>query len=215
MNALAHRAADAPVPPPPATLDPLVTAGVVTAAAEAPNRPELEAMRAKLRASEAELERARSEAWPSIELRGGYSTMWDMPEHRLMVGLAVGLPLSRGRRRAMVDEATAMRARTEQELARMTDELRADAQEAAIRAHEARHTVTVYEDQLVPTSRLQIEAARAGFVAGENDLTTLIEAEKNLRTVELELETARAELRRRLGEQARARGELPGIGATP
>lgn len=214
MNGLLHRPPDAALPPPPAKLPPLPTDEPSSSAV----RPELEAMRARLNASEAELGRARTENWPMFELRGGYSTMWDMPEHRLMMGLAVELPLSRARRNGSIDEASAMRSRMEHEVARMRDELNVEAHEAAVRAHEARHTVHVYEQQLIPTSRLQVDAARAGFVAGENDMTALIQAEKNLRTVELELETARADLRRRLAQQARAHGRLPfaaAPGATP
>ena len=57
----------------------------------------------------------------------------------------------------------------------------------------------------------QVDAARSGFETGRNSFLTLIDAERNLRNVELGYEEALANLGRRRAELDRALGRIPGL----
>jgi len=63
----------------------------------------------------------------------------------------------------------------------------------------------------LPVARDQIDAARAGFTASQNPFMAVVEAEKNLRSVELDYQMARAECDRHRAELDRALGRIPGL----
>lgn len=193
INGLLHRDVGAPVPPPPATL-------VVTAPASADasaSHPKVAAAQARVRASEAEVAVARRDFYPDLELMASYDTMWDMPEHRWMVGVAVEIPLQRGKRRAAVAEARAEQAKAEAELAGARDAIAVDVAAARRGVDETRQGLDLYERRLLPTARERVDAALAGYASGANDFQTVIEAEQALRETTLKVETSRAELDRR------------------
>lgn len=215
LNGLLQRDPSAPLPAPPAVeaapAVPVETSRVLADEAVG-SRPELRVRTARVRGARAEIDAARRESYPDVELMGSYDSMWDMPEHRWMVGLAVEIPLQRGRRRAAVEKAEALSARAGSEVAKARNQIRVEVERAALRAREAAHVVQVVEERLVPAARDQVSAARAGFVAGKNEFSALIAAENNLRRVELELHHARADLSRRIAALDRAVGRVPGLG---
>ncbi len=217
MNELLHRDPEEPLPLPANDL----ALREVAAAGDgkhlgdeaAAHRPEIESARLHARAEEARAARAARESYPDISLSTSYSSMWDMPEHRWMVGLGFNLPIQLGRRAGAIDEARAARARFESEAAVMTDKSRMEVTVAFKRLEEARHVLHLFETRLVPVAREQVDAARAGFVVSRNDFVTVVGAEKNLRSVELESQVARANIDRRSAELERALGRIPGIDA--
>ncbi len=214
LNGLLRREPGAPLPPPPAeetaAAGPPADNGALAEQALVA-RPELRAQSARLRGARAEVEAARRESWPDLELMGSYDSMLDMPEHRWMVGIGINIPLQRGRRRAAADQAEAMSARARSQDRKLRDQIRVEVERAALRAREGAHVVRVVEERLLPAARDQVAAARAGFVAGKNEFVALIAAENNLRQVELELHHARADLSRRRAALDRALGRIPGL----
>ena len=215
LNGLLLRDPSAPLPPPPgeetAPVLPAADSQALTEEALA-TRPALRARSARVRGARTEIDAARRESYPDIELMGSYDSMWDDPEHRWMIGLALEIPLQRARRRAQVEKAQAMTARAGSEEAKLRSQIRVEVERAALRAREGVHIVKVVEERLLPAARDQVSAARAGFVAGKNEFVALIAAENNLRQVELELHHARAELSRRGAALDRAVGRVPGLG---
>jgi outer membrane protein TolC len=137
--------------------------------------------------------------------------MWDMPEHRWMVGLGFNLPILSGKRSGMADEARAMQAQFQSEVARMSDTARTQVFVTLKQVQESEHVLRLFETRLLPIARERIDAARAGFVTGQNSFTAVIEAERNLRQAELEFQMTRAEHAGRRGELERALGEIPGL----
>ena len=95
----------------------------------------------------------------------------------------------------------------------MTDRSRTEVTVAFKRLEEARHVLHLFEARLIPVAREQVDAARAGFVVSRNDFVTVVGAEKNLRSVELESQVARANFDRRSAELERALGRIPGLDA--
>jgi outer membrane protein TolC len=215
LNGLLRRDPAAALPPPPAQEAAREVAGAdsrVLQEAALAARPELRAQSARIRAARAEIDAAHRAYYPDLELMGSYDSMWDMPEHRWMVGLGINIPLQRGRRSAAVDEGEAMKARAGAEKDRLGTAIRVEVERAAIRAREGGHIVRVIEERLLPAARDQVKAARAGYVTGKNEFGALIAAENNLRQVELELHHARADLSRRQAALDRAVGRVPGLG---
>jgi cobalt-zinc-cadmium efflux system outer membrane protein len=216
MNELLHRAPDAPLPPPPAEL----SVGPSLDSTEAPRletqavaqRPDIAAARAHARAAQARADRGRRESLPDFIVSTAYNSMWDTPEHRWTVGLSFNLPLPNGRREGAVDEANAMRAEYEANAARMSDAARTQVAVALKRLEESKHVLHLMDDRLLPIARDEVDAARAAFTVSQAPFVAVVDAEKNLRGVELDREMALADSDRRRAELDRALGRIPGIG---
>jgi outer membrane protein TolC len=218
LDALLHRPAGSPLPPPPATLAvPLARAMDHTAPTvpDAADRPELRALRAKVAARRAELDLARRGRYPDFELMTGYSSMWETTEHRFTAGVGINLPLRRSRIQAEVEGAQARLDQAIAELARREDELTAEAAGAAAELEATVHLIELYQDRVVPAARDQVAAARAGFESGGESMLGLIEAERSLRDAQQQYQVAVAGWVRTEALLARALGELPRHERTP
>jgi cobalt-zinc-cadmium efflux system outer membrane protein len=110
-----------------------------------------------------------------------------------------------------VEEASAMRAQYEAEGARMSDVARTEVVVAVKQLDESRHVIHIFEERLLPIARQEVEAARAAFVASQAPFVSVVDAEKNLRGVELDYQVAQADYDRRRGELDRALGRMPGV----
>ena len=218
LNLLLHRAPELPLPPPPPTLEPPDVADaeadggedalVTRALAE---RPELRAARARIGSGEAAVRLAELDYFPDFTVAAGWDTFWQERPLQPSVGLQLNLPLQRGRRAAAVDEAEAKLERAESDAEAAADEVRYAVRSSLERLREARHVLHLQETELVPSALEFVDAARIGFETGTGSFQTLIEAERGLRTAELDRETARADVSRRSAELARALGRLPGL----
>jgi outer membrane protein TolC len=215
MNELLHRAPELPLPPPakdlaaPAGPDAADTQRLETEAVD--RRPDIAAMRQHARAEQARADRASREYLPDFTVSTSYNSMWDMPEHRWMVGLSLNLPVQTGRRGGAVDEANAARAKFEADSERMSDAARTQVVVAMKQFEESTHVLHIYEERLLPIARDEVQAARSAFTASQVPFVAVVDAEKNLRTVELEEQVARADQDRRRVELDRALGRIPGL----
>lgn len=213
INGLLHRDPGATLPPPPkllavpadAKLDP---AALIETALR--DRPELRGQGARIRRGESARKLADRVSIPDVGVMASYDSMWDMPEHRWMVGLSVEVPLARGRRAAARAEAEAETDEARHKRERLADEIRVEVRVAIERANEARAALAIYEQRMLPAARAQTAAARAGFIADQNEFQTVVAAERGLRHVTLEIERARADVHRRLAELDRAIGRIAG-----
>ncbi|HXN30571.1 MAG TPA: TolC family protein [Polyangiaceae bacterium] len=215
MNELLHRPPERPLPPPPKDL-PAPAGPDVTDVQRLENeavdrRPDVMAARQRARAEGARGDRAARESLPDITISTSYNSMWDTPEHRWMVGLGFNLPIQTGRRGGAVDQANASRAKFEADAERMADAARTEVVVALKQLEESAHVLHIYEERLLPIARDEVRAARSAFTASQAPFVAAIDAEKNLRTVELELEVARADHHRRRVELDRALGRMPGL----
>ncbi len=214
LNALLHRPSHAKLPPVAKELSvdeaaPLPLEALQNAAVA--NRPELASLRAQLEGGDAAIARAKREYLPDFEVMASYSTMWmDLP-HRPMVGVGLNLPLQLGRRSAAVDEAEALRRRASSEEARMLTAIRSEVDQARRRLEESLEVLRLYRERLLPATRAQLQAARAGFVSARSTFQSVVEADRNVRQVELGLHASLAEVERRSAALARATGITPGL----
>jgi cobalt-zinc-cadmium efflux system outer membrane protein len=215
LNGLLHRAPDAVLPAPapgdvaPALTEPPPLAALLARAAE---RPDTHAARAQIAGDTARVAAADRAFYPDVEVMASYDSMWDVAEHRWMVGLGVALPVQRGAREAAADAARARLAQASAQLARVRDDVAVEVFRARREVVESAQVVASFDAQLVPAARAQVDAALRGLAAGRNDVTAVITAERGAREIELDAYRARTELSKRLAALDKATGRLPGGG---
>jgi outer membrane protein TolC len=213
MNGLLHRRPESPLPPPPEELAlPDVNLG---SSAELQDealsqRPELHARRSELRGGEAARDLADRASYPDFGIMASYNSMWAMPEHQWMLGVSLNIPIQLGKRRGAVEEAEARIAQVRAQILGASDEIRVEVEKARQRLIEAEHVVRLYRERLLPAARAQIDVARSGYVTGRSGFQALIDAERSLRTVELNYQEALATLGERRAELVRTVGRIPG-----
>jgi len=212
INGLLHRSPDVTLPTPPASLSPPGAPTETTSQMQERAlgaRPELRAGDARVRGAASSVDVAERAYFPDFTVGGTYNSMWMAVEHQFMVGVSINVPLQIGRRDAAVDEAEARLMRSRSDLERRQDDVRVEVERARLRAVEAHHVLSLYESRLLSLARDQVAAAEAGFSTGRNSFLALIDAERNLRTVELEHQQALADAWSRTAELERALGQIP------
>ncbi|MEO5821448.1 MAG: TolC family protein [Vicinamibacteraceae bacterium] len=202
--------ADQPVPP----LAPLVLSAPVPAWAVIKNaltgRPELAAVQAEIARADADVQVMRDMFRPMATIRTGPAyTMADGKGWMAMVG--VSLPIWRGKLRAGVAEAQAMRAMSEAELRAMTRMIEGDAAGAVHQLRAASDRQAAIRDDVLPRARMAIEPAVAGYTSGQLPLVSVIEAVQVLWLVQSDLIAADTELGLAWARLGRAVGSYEGI----
>lgn len=213
LNALLHRAPEAPLPPPAEQMD-LPEIAAEPALTDTLAHPQLQARQAEVEARRAGLELARRAYQPDLELMTSYSTMWDMEEHRWMVGAGINLPIWRQRRQAAESEAEAQLAASEAGVAAFEDHVRQEIASAAASVDETAALLRLYRDRVLPPARDQLAAARASFQSGAADMFGVIEAERSLRAAQVDYYATLAAHASRRTELQSALGRL-GVSLPP
>jgi cobalt-zinc-cadmium efflux system outer membrane protein len=214
INELLHRPPETPVPPPPKMAAPLPEApagpkGELIKIALA-RHPEVAAARARVAADVTGVELARLEGRPDFQAMTSFNSLWMQGTQRWTVGLGLSLPIWRDRIRAGIARAQASLAEQRERVSALEDRISAEVSAAVDRLEESRHVITLHETRLLPAARDQISAAQSGFETGQVDFLAVIDAERQLRDIELGLANARADAHRRLAALQEAVGALPG-----
>jgi outer membrane protein, heavy metal efflux system len=185
LNTLMHFPPDSPLPPPPRQLaagEPLPEAAPLRAVALA-RRPDLQALAHRIAAEEASLALARKEYYPDFEPFFMYDRFMgntsDTRPLAYMLGVKMNLPVRLARRHGAVTEALARLAQRRAELARQTDQMNFQVQEAYEQVRESERTVRLYEEKILPAARLQVKTAEQEYLTGKVPFLSLIEAQRN------------------------------------
>jgi cobalt-zinc-cadmium efflux system outer membrane protein len=174
------------------------------------SRPELAAGRAEIVRAEADVEVMRDMYRPMALVRTGPSyTMAEGKGWMAMVGIS--LPIWRGKLRAGVAEAQAMRAMSEADLRAMTRVIEGDAAVAVSQLHASRDRQAALTTDVLPRARMAIEPAVAGYTAGQLPLVSVIEAIQALWLVQADLTAADTELGLAWARLGRAIGSYEAI----
>jgi outer membrane protein TolC len=216
LNTLMHLPPDGPLPLPASagTPTPLPDAAQLRALAIA--RPDVRAAAARVAAEEAALALAEREYKPDVELMAAYDGFWqDAPGRPLQwqVGARVNLPVRYARRGGAVDEARAKIAQRRAELARLTDQINFQVQEAFEQVREADEIVRLYEARVLPAAEANVKEAQVAYTNNKIPFLNLIEAQRNRvalkdRYYEVVAESAR----RRAALERAVGGSLPDPG---
>jgi cobalt-zinc-cadmium efflux system outer membrane protein len=222
LNELLHRSLDAPLPTPrepepPAGARAAVLAGPLSTLVEAAavRRPELTVAEGEVRTAEAALALAKLDRRPGFRAVTGLNSLWNERDFRWTVGVAVDLPLRKGRIAAGIAEAEAELEAARSRLLALRDRIASEVRQAREQLAEMEHVLDLYTARLIPAAGDQLHAARAGFETGRNSFLALIEAERNVRTVELGYAEALADSDRRLVELVHRLGGVPGLDTLP
>src|SRR5690606_11231716 len=184
-----------PLPPPPASLDvkdELPPSEDLFAQALA-ERPELAARAAQVRRERYAAGLAHLDFYPDLTFAAEYNAF--MPEEalRTMVGMNLNVPLYKQKRWAAVREAGARIARQQAMYDAETVRLAFDVEQAYQQVEESRKALAIFEDKLLPAARHSVEAAEASYVAGRLDFLRLIEAQRQLLSIQERYFAAAAE----------------------
>ena len=174
------------------------------------SRPELAAGRAGVARAEAEVQVMRDMFRPMAMVRTGPAyTMAGGGGWMAMAG--VSLPIWRGKLRAGVAEAQAMRAMSEADLRAMTRMVEGQAAAAVNQVQAARERQLALTGDVLPRARMMIEPAVAGYVSGQLPLVSVIEAVQALWLVQADVIAADTELGLAWARLGRAVGSFEGI----
>lgn len=210
LNASLALEADGPVP----ELVPLAFPGPIPAWAaiktSLATRPELVAGRAEIARAEADVLVMRHMYRPMATIRTGPAyTMTDGRGWMAMVGIS--LPIWRGKLRAGVAEAQAMRDMSQADLRAMTRMIEGEAAVAVHQLRAAHDRQTALRSDVLPRARMVIEPAVAGYASGQLPLVSVIEAVQALWLVQSDLIAADTALGLAWTRLARAIGSYEAI----
>jgi outer membrane protein, heavy metal efflux system len=210
INTLLHRAADHPLPPPPATVRVPEVPPDVDALQQAAlaSRPDLFAQQARIQAEQANLALACREYYPDVNVVAKYDGF--MPEEmRPQIGIDVNIPTRFARRDAAVCEATDRLRQRRAEYQDLLDQVRYEVQAAYERTTQSAQVVRLLEQRSLPAAQRNLDSAVANYTAGTLDFLRLLNAERQLNTQRELYYQAIADYHRRLAELERV------VGATP
>ncbi|MFO0809003.1 MAG: TolC family protein [Gemmataceae bacterium] len=185
INTLLHLPPDCALPPPPKELhaDGVTPGGAELRALALARRPDLKALADHVRAEEANRGLADREYYPDVEVSGAYDTvMGNGPTRDLapQIGVRLNVPLRFERRAGAVAEAEAKVAGRRAELARQTDQVSFQVQEAYEQVVESDKVVALFEEKILPAARANVKAAQSSYVGGRVPFLSLLESERNL-----------------------------------
>lgn len=216
LNTLMHLPPDAPLPPPAdaGKAGPMPDAAKLREAAL--GRPDVRAVVARVASEEAALALAMKEYNPDVEVFGAYDGFWQGPGGpplQWQVGLRTNLPVRYARRGGAVEEMRAKVAQRRAELARLTDRINFEVQEAFERVREADVVVKLYEEKIMPAAEANVKEAQAGYTNNKIPFLNLVEAQRNAVGLKDRYYEAVAEVARRRAALERAvGGPLPAPG---
>ena len=206
MNALLDRAPQAPIPAPGRLPSTSTLPAEEILAQQALAHPQLGELAAEERAAEARQRLAQKDRFPKFGVSAGYNNMWADSAMRPMVGLSITVPIDQSKYRADIDAAHAEARRAASTLEEQRAALLADlaADYAAVR--EAKQSVALYRDQLVPLAESALNVARTEYESGRGDFLNVLTAEQHRLDTELGLARMQSEYFRALAELDRASG---------
>ncbi len=212
LNTLMHMPPDVPLPPPAEAERPAPLPEAAKFREAALGRPDVRAVVARVAAEEATLALAAKEYKPDVELMAAYDGFWQGTDRPLQwqVGVRTNLPVRYARRGGAVEEARAKVAQRRAELARLTDQVSLQVQEAFEQVREADEVVKLYEIKILPAAAANVKEAQAGYTNNRVPFLNLIEAQRNAVGLRDRYYEAAAEsVRRRATLERAVGGPLP------
>jgi outer membrane protein, heavy metal efflux system len=208
LNTLMHLPLDGPLPPPADAGPPAPLPDAAKLREVALGRPDVRALVARVGAEEAALALALKEYQPDVEVMAAYDGFWQGTDRPLQwqVGVRTNLPVRFARRGGAAEEARAKVAQRRAELARLTDQVGLQVQEAFEQAREADEVVKLYETKILPAAAANVKEAQAGYTNNRVPFLNLIEAQRNAVGLKDRYYEAVAEVARRRAVLERAIG---------
>jgi outer membrane protein, heavy metal efflux system len=214
INTLLRRWPDAPLPPPPASLDPPLQPADPNLLWQTAlqQRPDLAALAWRVQSEEAALELAYKNFYPDFDVFGRYDTFWQPASTqgplRAQLGVAMNLPIYREKLQAAVAEAQFRVNRRRAEFEQRSLEIQYEVVSAAQQVEESRKTVELYSQRLVPTADQNVAAANANYKVNKLNFIELAIAQRQLISMRERQVEALIVYHRRLAELNRVTGGI-------
>lgn len=206
LNALIGRDARAPLAAPkgfPALKTKLTLTGVQDLARS--SNPQLAATHAQVRSATSAKELTDLNYYPDITA-GANFVQRQSGENSGMFLLGFKVPLQYEAKDAEQRAASASLGAAQARNEALRIRLDGDVAEAWYRLEAIRKAIKIFEQRQLPPARLSVETARSGFDAGTTNLATLLESERRLRAVELELLALKVEEQSKYADLERLAG---------
>ena len=209
INTLLHRHPDHPLPAPPRKLSVVEELPPVTGLREwaVGNRPELQALAARVQSEQSAVALACKEFYPDFEIMARYDRFWTDREQRPQIGLNMNMPLNQSKRHAAVQEAMWRVHKMQADYDQAADTIRGEVQSAYARVQGSRRKVAVFESRILPAAQDNLHAAQSGYEAGTVDFLRLIEAQRQLIDLREKYQMAVTDFHRRAAELSRTVGQ--------
>jgi outer membrane protein TolC len=186
LNTLMHLPPDFPLPPPPDVVqfdERLPDIGALRAQALS-RRPDLQVLANQIAGDQAALALAYKEFYPDAEFMAAYDSFWqgkdDERSLRPQIGLRLNLPVKRERRRAAVAEAQSRLAQRQAALAKQTDQVNFEVQQAYEQVRESEKVLRLYDRTILPAAEANVREAQRAYTTAKIPFLSLIEAERNV-----------------------------------
>jgi outer membrane protein TolC len=134
----------------------------------------------QIRAAQAAVQLACKDYYPDFDAMAAYDSFWDNPLQRPQVAMRMNLPVRLAKRRAAIMEAQARLAELKAQYARQTAQAGFEVQQAYEQWRESQRTVRLLEQDVLPAARQNVKAAEPEYENGRIPLSTLIEVQRNL-----------------------------------
>jgi len=154
--------------------------------------PALKRLDAEIAADQDRVDLARKGFYPDFKLSAGYNSLWDAPEKQFTVGAAINIPIG-ARHQGELEEANARLRQSRAERLDARASLLSSLDQSYRTARQARDSIALYADRLLPLARLNMKAAEADYSNGTGDFLKLITAEQQYLAAKLELARWRAD----------------------
>lgn len=155
--------------------------------------PELREIEAQRAVAQSQIELARKDFYPQLQVSVGHEGLRPATDTRWVVGASLNLPFGQDKRRAALAGAQAQQQATQAQLAQRRADLLSELAQARAAVDEAGHAIALYQAELLPRSRESVGAAQAQYGAGGGDFAGLIEAQERQLQVELDFVRAQAD----------------------
>jgi outer membrane protein TolC len=151
----------------------------------------------QIKAAQAAVKLAYKEYYPDIDAMAAYDSFWDNPLQRAQVAMRFNLPVRLGKRRGAVVETESRLAELKAQYARQASQSGFEVQQAYEQWRESLRTIRLLEKEVLPAARQNVKAAQPAYLTGRIPLSTLIEVQRNLVSLQDRYYEATAEFFRR------------------
>ncbi len=201
INTLLNRSVDSPIGQPQATPLPTLEPDFEILQREAAeSRPENRMHALAIRRGEESIKLARKEFFPDVM---GEVAYWDVHHgpNRWMASIKISIPwINKKKYDARIRENQAERERAEAAQQAINNETALRIKTLIARFQTARRLARLYESGILPLAEQSLAAALIGYQTKKNDFLTLIDAQKNLKELELTYFRALTEIQKSLTE---------------
>ena len=140
------------------------------------------------------------EDYPDWQLMMGYNEIMNDSSLRFQVGVSINIPLDFGNRSARKSAASFEYNSSLYDLAYLENELEAELDQQLAHHEELTRSIELSESDFLPIAEQTFAAARANYEGGGGNFALLVEAQRRLLNIRLQLDRMRAEKLKVLSE---------------